>query len=363
MQIWAISFAAWTIPGILNFAGDYVFLTSAQEPVVFRNLLPEFGTGLVWGIFTPLIYWLSKRYSFGRGTWTKSLAVHLPASLLISALASLLIIKFNAAVGGLTAPTVKFAPRLLFRLLVELPTYYVVLGIAQAVAYYERFREREAQSLQLETKLAQAQLEILKSQLEPHFLFNTLNSIATLTRRDPASAERMIVKLSSLLRVSLDYADFQEVPLQQELQFLKDYVDIQQTRFQDRLTVHWHIDPELRHVAVPSLILQPLVENAIRHGIARSSAPGSITIVASRSGAFVTLEIADNGIGFPGDQESEGLGLRNTRARLQHLYGERHHFSVQAALGQGCRVRLSVPLTQIEPIMVDENADSNLNRR
>jgi len=227
----------------------------------------------------------------------------------------------------------------------DLPRYFVTVAVAQIVLYYASLREREAESAKLETRLAQAQLQILRAQIEPHFLFNTLNSIATLAMRDPNSAERMTLKLAGLLRVSLDCASSQEVPLKQELEFLENYLDIQQTRFCDRLRIRMSVDPHLLTVLVPSLILQPLVENALRHGIAKSILPGHIDITAARENGYVRIEIADNGIGY-GGAEHDGLGLSNTRARLQQLYGNRHQFRINNIEGGGCRVTLTLPLSE-----------------
>ena len=156
----------------------------------------------------------------------------------------------------------------------DLQRYWYVLLITQAIGYYGKYRERELQSSQLEAQLAYAQLEVLKIQLEPHFLFNTLNSIAALARNDGLAAEHMTLQLADLLRLSLDAVGVHEVPLSRELTFLQKYVDIQQTRFQDRLRVEMDIQPHTRSALVPNLILQPLVENAIRHGIGPRRAPG-----------------------------------------------------------------------------------------
>jgi len=236
-----------------------------------------------------------------------------------------------------------FRTRLIGLTMQDLPRYFVTVAVAQIVLYYTEFREREAESAQLETRLAQAQLQILRAQIEPHFLFNTLSSIATLATRDPGSAERMTLKLAGLLRVSLDCASSQEVPLQQELELLQNYLDIQQTRFCDRLKITMSVDPDLLSAAVPSLILQPLVENAIHHGIERSARPGQIDITAARENGCIRIEIADNGVGY-GGEEGNGLGLSNTRARLQQLYGNQHAFRIDNAEGNGCRVTLTLPL-------------------
>ena len=265
--------------------------------------------------------------------------------LLITGFGAWLLIHMNMLLGWANT-SIPFTTRLLGLGLEDLPRYFVTVGVAQVVSYYATLRERETQSSRLEARLAQAQLEILRSQMEPHFLFNALNSIATLTRTDPASAERMTLKLAAFLRVSLDCAGSQEIPLKQELDFLQNYLDIQQTRFRERLTVHLEVDPNLLSAPVPSLILQPLVENAIRHGIAKSAAPGCVDICAARDNGSMKIEIVDSGAGGPlnGIEEREGFGLRNTRARLNQLYGERHHFQLEKTAAGGYRASFTIPL-------------------
>jgi two-component system, LytTR family, sensor kinase len=343
-QTWALSFLGWTIYAILDSAGSYALLIARGErPVLDQVVIWNFAEAYIWVLFTPLIYAIALRYSFNDHSWKKALAIHIPLSLLVATLGAWLLIHM-AMLLGWSDTAIPFRTRLLGLALQDLPRYFVTLG----VAYFVRFREREAESSQLETRLAQAQLEILKSQMEPHFLFNALNSIATLTRVDPASAERMTLKLAAFLRVSLDCAGFQEIPLKQELDFLQNYLDIQQTRFRDRLTIHLNVDPNLLSTPVPSLILQPLVENAIRHGIAKSAAPGRVDITAALDHDSIKIEIADNGVGItPTSTEvHEGFGIRNTRARLQQLYGDHQHFHLENAPGGGCRVRLTIPLPE-----------------
>jgi two-component system LytT family sensor kinase len=345
-QTWAFSFLGWTVYAIFDAAGSFAILMSLRvKPTISQVLVWNFATSYLWALCTPPIYALACRYSFDRNSWKKSLAVHMPASLAITTFVSWALIQLNTALG-FADTSVSLTARLLDLTLQSLPLCFAVMGAAQAVVFYARFRERQTESSRLEARLAQAQLEILRSQMEPHFLFNALNSIATLTRIDPASAERMTLKLAALLRVSLDCAGSQEIPLKQELAFLQNYLDIQQTRFQDRLTIHLDVDPNLLSALVPSLILQPLVENAIRHGIAKSAAPGYVNISAARDNGSIKIEIADNGVGVthnPSEQR-EGFGLRNTRARLQQLYGDHHHFHLENAPGGGCRVSLMIPL-------------------
>src|SRR5262249_40591374 len=189
----------------------------------------------------------------------------------------------------------------------------------------------ELKASQLEARLAQAQLQALKMQLHPHFLFNTLHAISALMRKDVEEADRMITRLSDLLRLTLENVGAQEATLRQELEILGRYLEIEQRRFGDRLQVKMEIEPETLDARAPNLILQPLVENAIRHGIAPRSAPGLIEIRASRAGDKLELQVRDNGVGLPTDHREpikEGVGLANTRARLEQLYGAAYRFEV-----------------------------------
>ena len=243
-------------------------------------------------------------------------------------------------------PSVPFFAHVLSRTFMDIQRYWYVLLITQAIAFYGKYQERQLLSSQLEAQLANAQLEVLKIQLEPHFLFNTLNSIAALARHDGEAAEHMTLQLADLLRMSLDGVGVHEVPLHQELTFLQKYVDIQQTRFHDRLRVETEIDPRTLDTLVPNLILQPLVENAIRHGISPRRAPGLIRITTWRDHDDVWMEIRDNGVGFTrgrGLVPPEGVGLRNTRGRLRQLYNEDHAMVLEDAPGGGCTVKIRVP--------------------
>ena len=245
----------------------------------------------------------------------------------------------------------------------DIPRYWYVLLITQAIAFYGKYQERQLISSQLEAQLARAQLEVLKIQLEPHFLFNTLNSIAALARNDGEAAEHMTLQLADLLRMSLDGVGVQEVPLEQELMFLQKYIDIQQTRFRDRLQVESDIDPRTLDTLVPNLILQPLVENAIRHGIGPRRAPGLVRISTWRDHDDVWMEIRDNGTGLTrgrGALPPEGVGLRNTRSRLQQLYNENHAMVLEDTPGGGCTVKIRVPYRSTNQEVTNAHVNSSV---
>jgi len=229
----------------------------------------------------------------------------------------------------------------------------LLLAVAGTIATYAtNWQERLATSFsrateereQLEARLARAQLQSLRLQLHPHFLFNTLNTINALISTDRRAAERVISGLSELLRMSLSSASEQEVSLAKELELLAHYIEIQQIRFHDRLTVDFRIDPDARYALVPNLMLQPLVENAIRHGIAPRAAPGNVVVAAMRRGSRLELSVVDDGVGEnPHADHRDGVGLGNTRARLLSLYGSDHRFEARGSPGGGFAVRIEIP--------------------
>jgi len=235
----------------------------------------------------------------------------------------------------------------------NLIVYAAVVLAWHALNYYHERREREIQAAALAAQLAQAQLQTLKMQLQPHFLFNTLNSISALNHEDPRAANRMIARLSELLRLTLENDGAQQVSLLQELDFLKRYLEIQQVRFGDRLNVRFDVTPETLEARVPNLLLQPLVENAIQHGIAPFAVRGEINIQASRENGLLCLRVTDNGPGLPGAKPTgapEGVGLANTRARLQQIYSNAHRFELRNGTEQGAVAEVRIPFqTAVAP--------------
>ena len=226
-------------------------------------------------------------------------------------------------------------------------TYWVIVLSSHAFNYHKSFRKGELKAAELRTQLAQAQLEALKMQLHPHFLFNTLHSISALLNKDVDAARTMISRLGDFLRMTLENAGTQEVPLQQEIEFLNGYLDIERIRFQDRLTTNVDIDPSVLHVQVPNLILQPIVENAMRHAIATNSNLGRIEITATPRNGMLRIQVKDNGPGVAGVPTAgnlkQGVGLANTRARLERLYGSNHRFELANEPTGGFVVTLEIP--------------------
>ena len=228
----------------------------------------------------------------------------------------------------------------------NLMVYWSLLGLWNSAHYYRKFQEQALAASRLEKSLSQARLDALQMQLQPHFLFNTLHAISTLMQRDVRAANRLIVRLSDLLRLTLENAGEQVVSLQRELELLEQYLEIQRTRFQDRLTVRMDIDPETLDARVPCLILQPLVENAVRHGIAPLSRPGRIEIRAHRQNGTLRLEVCDDGVGLKtGEGPLQGIGLGNTRARLAQLYGSSQTLTMNNAPSGGLVVSVELPFS------------------
>jgi two-component system, LytTR family, sensor kinase len=316
------------------------------QPIAWNNLFSwDLEDALVWALFTPMVFAASRKLPLQRENWFKPLLVHIPLGLVFACLGALWTILLHLAIPWGRAQTDEpFRVAVTSMFVSNIPRYFLFFAICTGVTYYQKYRDRELRSSQLETQLARAQLQALKMQLEPHFLFNVLNSIAALTRKDPASAEKMTVQLAELLRLTLDTVDLQEVPLKRELEFLECYVRIQQTRFQDRLTIRFDVHPEVVLAAVPHLILQPLVENAIRHGIGPRTTPATIEVQARRDNGRIVLEILDDGRGLPSKEAMvEGLGLKNTRARLRELYAYDYEFTCENRLPRGCQVRITIP--------------------
>lgn len=355
---WGLIFLGWTLVGL--FFGSQLYLLSALGfgmPVTWtRACTSGLADWYIWGALAPLVFWFGRRFRLGRGTWPVCLLLHLITSVILALIQLLLttsLAEFIELFGGRPFP---FLVGLRFALAVKfhwnVVIYWAILGLGHALLYYREFRERELRATQLESQLARAQLQALKVQLHPHFLFNTLNAISALIFEDPEAADRMITYLSELLRMTLESSGEQEVPLRQELHYLDRYLTILKARFGDRLTTLLDIEADVYDALVPNLVLQPLVENAIRHGIGPRAVPGRIEISARSLGQTLCLRVYDNGAGIPSEDGAvlkEGVGLGNTRARLQQLYGAAQKLVLTNAPHGGLVVTLEFPL-HIEPL-------------
>jgi two-component system, LytTR family, sensor kinase len=317
-------------------------------------ILSGAATWYPWALLAPLVFWVCKRFRFDGGPWWRSAAVHLPASFLFGGLWSVLRWSLSYI------PWVDEKPLDLERVAVAhlylwFLSYWILVGVHEAWRNYRRFTQGELRASQLEARLAQAQLEVLKGQLHPHFLFNTLHAISTLIHRDPEAADEMLAQLSDLLRMTLANVGVQEVPLQQELEFLRRYLDIQQTRFADRLRVIVDVPPETLDVQVPNQVPQPLVENAIHHGVDAHRGDGLVEIRARAEGDMLRLSVRDDGPGLKPAQSAapkpigSGIGLSNTRARLHELYGSNSALELANYPAGGTLVSLLIPLRREQP--------------
>ncbi len=354
---WAIIVGFWTFFGLLNGTQVVVSVWMEGMHIPFWRLFgTDFLGWLIWIPATPIVLALGRRFPVERGTWWRVLPIHLATCVVISlahAAFATFVYQILLPFGPPRQPRSFFemlSGRAMSQFHLDLLIYGATLGVSYAVSYYFRYREREFRASQLETQLAQAQLQTLKMQLHPHFLFNTLNGIAGLVRdsRNKAAVD-MLAGLSDLLRYTLENAGKQEVALKEELEFLELYLDIQQMRFSDRLKVEMHIEPEVLDALVPNLILQPLVENAIRHGVSRRAGSGVVGINARRNEGSLRISIYDDGLGLKRDDGAatvEGVGLSNTRARLAQLYGERQRFSLSEREGGGVEANLVIPFVR-----------------
>jgi two-component system LytT family sensor kinase len=304
-----------------------------------------------WAVLVPGILWMARRYRFGRQNWKRAAAMHALGVLAFTFVHALLTISARVVIMKLPGGReldwwMSFRELFFLNFDWEMMTYWAIVGLSHALDFHRESQEREVTAAQLQTRLAEAQLQALQRQLHPHFLFNTLHTISALMHRDTDAADAMLAKLSDLLRLTLDRVGTQQVSLKDELDFLQKYLDIERTRFADRIAVSTRIEPETLDASVPNLVLQPLVENALRHGIGPKIGGGTVEIIAARDGDQLRLVVRDNGAGLSTDAMNAfntGVGLSNTRSRLQHLYGDRHRFEFQTPPGGGLAVTIVIP--------------------
>ncbi len=285
------------------------------------------------------------------GQRLKAFAVHAVAALGFAAIHAVGMLAMRALLYGPPMMGSAWAWQRLFLTNLDwlLMTYSTLAGFTYALGYYREVQVRGIREAQLQTRLAEARLKTLEAELHPHFLFNTLHAISALVHTNPDGADRMISRLSDLLRLTFDRSGAPRISLQEELEFLQKYLEIEQTRFQDRLTVQYDIDPETLDVEVPRMILQPLAENAIKHGVSPKSGQGLVEIVSRLDAGKMWLEVRDNGVGLSGNARSQfrsGVGLPNTRDRLECLYGDAHSLEFSEGTG-GLTVRIALPVHRV----------------
>jgi sensor histidine kinase YesM len=356
-------FLAWTVAGLFFFTQDLTRRAVFPDPNPWWHALVSWLTGMyLCAALTPAILWLGRRFPLERKFWLRRTSLHLAMSAVFSIV--------HLAVDSAILPHLGIFPTVMkdfistfFLLLIlgfhgNILTYWVILGLQATFRTYRQYQERRQQALQLElqaselnSRLVQARLSALKGQLQPHFLFNTLNAIMVLVRQEKGrQAEEMLARLSDLLRSVLEDVEAQEVPLRRELESLQLYLSIEEVRFQDRLRVEISTEPATLDAAVPHLSLQPIVENAVRHGIGRRSVAGRIEISAARVNGGLQIQVRDDGPGLPpgGLDATRGIGLANTRARLQQLYGDAAQLTVENGAHGGAVATLVLPY-RVEP--------------
>jgi two-component system, LytTR family, sensor kinase len=316
----------------------------------------NFAWWYVWALMAPTVVWLSQHFKIERGALLRALAVHVPGVVFFSLahIAGLEAVRWWLAYSEGHEYTwltqVQRSAVLYFDW--EMMTYWAIVGLSHALLYYRESRARALRGAQLETRLIEAQLSALQQQLHPHFLFNTLHAISALMHKDVPAADRVLMQLSDLLRITLEHLGQQEVALEADLSALSKYLQIEQTRFADRLVVRFDVHPDTLDSRVPSLLLQPLVENAIKHGVARKAGLGHIDISARRDGDKLRLEVRDDGVGLSEDALTalqKGIGVSTTRARLQHLFGADFRFEFHR-LAQGLAVVIALPWRKVATV-------------
>lgn len=353
---WLILCGIWLVPGFLTASQTYLLSAAIKGDGVSlcQALIAKVPPWQVWALATPLIVYLRHRYPFARGRWWRPFLLHLSLAAAI-AVADVSMAHLFGSYAGLRyyadSSFLDILPAMLIKsAFLELFIYSSVIAVSFGLEYHGRYREAALRQSQLEGKLVEAHLDALKMQLRPHFLFNTLNSISTLTRKgDTGGAVKMIDGLADLLRRSLSSARVELVPLELELDFIRRYLDIATMRFSDRLRAVIDLNPAVRRAKVPNLMLQPLVENALEHGLAPRIAGGSVEVVAraGEDGRTLHIEIRDDGVGLSGSQR-KGVGLTHVRERLAQLYPDRHRFSLEPRPTGGTVALIELPL-ELEP--------------
>jgi len=339
---WLAAVVGWFLFGLFNGTQTYftrIYLAAVNWKLVYSFSLLDAG---IWALLTPVILYVARRCSASRIRWYWVLACQFPLGIVFSLVHFTAFTKALPYVGYYQMGRVSLFQSLLpVRLQSDLLTYWLLVGIVQAVEYYREAQERERRTAQLETSLVEARLHALRMQLQPHFLFNALNTISSLMYKDVPAADRVLNRLAGFLRLALETAKSQEVCLQTELEYTDRYLDIEKVRFLDRLVVEREIDPDVLDALVPTLILQPLVENAIRHGVGSNAGGGRMWIRARRSDATLHVEVEDEG--RPPRDILEGVGITNARSRLAALYGDRQSLAIGTGASGGFHVSLELP--------------------
>ena len=334
LGLWNVAW--WTAFGAMSALQNRQMAAAAGRPISWSEaLVPAMASAWLWVPVTWVALLVARRAPLGASPWWRSVPAHAAATLGVIAFRATGVVMLNDVVGWYrTLPA--FGEVLVTSVLNNVFFYWLLTAGAHAVYYAENARLREKQ-------LTEARLNALTAQLQPHFLFNALNTIATLVHENPAAAERVVLKLSGLMRQTLDVSPQELVSLRDELRLLAGYLDVEQARFEERLVVQWDVAPEAEDALVPHLLLQPIVENAIVHGLRPLPGPVTIGISARREDGRLAMAVGDTGAGFDAAMARERLGLGNTRARLDAVYRGDFTLDIESGRGEGTTVRLALP--------------------
>jgi two-component system, LytTR family, sensor kinase len=341
--------AVWTAVAVVFGVQSALFLSAGGEVVPWTAVAAWAASEwYTWALLSPLVVVATRRFPLERGAWRTSIPVHLALSVVFGLLqAALQAWMKHAGLGGDLRPRpfgVIFIALLTAKAQINPLTYWIIAAVTTALDLRRRARARELAASELRALLAQTQLQVLRTQLNPHFLFNALNTVSELIETEPRTAIRMVARLGDFLRLTLKGSTAETVTLGSELALVDGYLDVERARFEARLHVRVDVAPEILSVEVPPLILQPLVENAVRHGVSRLAGPGHVALVGRRVDGELHVEVLDDGPGWaPPEPGAEGLGLANTQARLRHVYGGRASLDVEPRQGGGTCVRLRLP--------------------
>ena len=355
---WIAGAAVWTALPLLFVAQTAMWLSYRDQPVNWGELTAfAVADWYSCGIFIPLLIWVTRRWPVDRAHLATRLPAHL---LLLAAVSAAKIVVFHPFREMLGRPASSLQQTFAGSFISEIVAFLATAAAIHAIEFYRRYREREQLSRQLQARLTDAQLRALRAQLNPHFLFNTLNAVTTLLHRDPQRADAMLTRLGELLRLTLRADPEHEIPLHEELQLLERYLEIMRMRFPDRVTVTCDADPAVAGALVPSFVLQPLVENAFEHGIAKRSDAGLVRVEATLAPdrSAVILRVRDNGPGpesaAAGNGHHDGVGIANTRRRLDEMYGAAGTLSLDRVDGETVvEVRVPFHSARLVPELVD----------
>ena len=355
----ALIFGVWALVAVMNTQTLGFTLTRTGR---YFNWIPIFASNLsscmLWAVFTPYLLALGRRFRIERGVWPMHLALHLAVALAFTML-DVYMWKLEAPYirPGMPAFVLPYLVEVSRQLALDLGWYFIIIALAHAEYYAAVSRVESVRRARLQSQLDAARLDALQSQLRPHFLFNTLTTIAEQVYSDPSGADTMITRLSRLLRSSFVDPEVQEVTLRQELELLQNYLDIARVRFRERLTIDLDVHPNALDAFVPRFLLQPLAENALHHGIEPMESGGRLEIRVRVHQETMTLELEDDGVGLSPSGKRAGTGLRNTRERLTHLYGDAGHLEIMSRPTGGTTVRVTLPFRREPDPLAPGDAD------